>query len=109
MVVDVMIINEILWFCDIYLFEVFKQWVFFELIKVNGGQCLWIWLVVCLLGQELYLLLMVIDEFEKINLGQLKVGVQIVVIDLLGLMFIVVKVGEYDILVMGCGLFLECL
>lgn len=103
-VVDAMTTNETLWFRDTYPFEVMKTRVLPELIKGNPGQRLRIWSAASSSGQEPYSLSMMLDEFEKTNLGQLKAGVQIVATDLSGSMLNAAKSGEYDSLAMGRGL-----
>ena len=103
-VVDAMTTNETLWFRDTYPFEVMKNRVLPEMIKASPGQRLRIWSAACSSGQEPYSLSMTIDEFEKINMGQLKGGVQIVATDLSPTMLINCKSGEYDSLAMGRGL-----
>lgn len=103
-VVDAMTTNETLWFRDTYPFEVMKTRVLPELIKANPGQRLRIWSAASSSGQEPYSLSMMLDEFEKTNLGQLKAGVQIVATDLSGSMLNAAKSGEYDSLAMGRGL-----
>ena len=47
---------------------------------------------------------MAIDEFERSNLGQLKMGAQIVATDLSGTMLTNCKTGEYDSLAIARGL-----
>ena len=103
-VVDAMTTNETLWFRDTYPFEVMKNRVLPEMIKASPGQRLRIWSAACSSGQEPYSLSMTIDEFEKVNMGQLKGGVQIVATDLSPTMLINCKSGEYDSLAMGRGL-----
>ncbi|WP_437883289.1 protein-glutamate O-methyltransferase CheR [Pseudomonas sp. LRF_L74] len=103
-VVDAMTTNETLWFRDTYPFEVLKNRVLPEMIKTSPNQRLRIWSAACSSGQEPYSLSMSIDEFEKVNLGQLKAGVQIVATDLSGSMLTACKAGEYDSLAMGRGL-----
>lgn len=103
-VIDAMTTNETLWFRDTYPFEVLKNRVLPEMIKASPGQRLRIWSAACSSGQEPYSLSMAIDEFEKINLGQLKGGVQIVATDLSPTMLANCKSGEYDSLAMGRGL-----
>ncbi len=103
-VVDAMTTNETLWFRDTYPFEVMKNKVLPELAKANPGQRLRIWSAACSSGQEPFSLSMTIDEYEKINLGQLRGGVQIVATDLSGSMLAACKSGEYDSLAMGRGL-----
>lgn len=103
-VVDAMTTNETLWFRDTYPFEVMKNKVLPELAKANPGQRLRIWSAACSSGQEPFSLSMTIDEYEKINLGQLRAGVQIVATDLSGSMLAACKSGEYDSLAMGRGL-----
>ncbi|MEX5669934.1 CheR family methyltransferase, partial [Pseudomonas neuropathica] len=51
-----------------------------------------------------YSLSMSIDEFERVNMGQLKQGVQIVATDLSSIMLANCKSGEYDSLAIGRGL-----
>jgi hypothetical protein len=103
-VVDAMTTNETLWFRDTYPFEVLKNKVLPEAIKASPGQRLRIWSAACSSGQEPYSLSMSIDEFERSNLGQLKMGVQIVATDLSGTMLTNCKTGEYDSLAIGRGL-----
>ena len=103
-VVDAMTTNETLWFRDTYPFEVLKKKVLPEQIKANPGQRLRIWSAACSSGQEPYSIAMAIDEFERSNLGQLKMGAQIVATDLSGLMLTNCKSGEYDSLAIARGL-----
>nr|WP_245362749.1 protein-glutamate O-methyltransferase CheR [Pseudomonas sp. BP8] len=103
-VVDAMTTNETLWFRDTYPFEVLKNKVIPEFIKGNPGQRLRIWSAACSSGQEPYSLSMAIDEFERSNLGQLKMGAQIVATDLSGTMLTNCKSGEYDSLAIARGL-----
>ena len=103
-VVDAMTTNETLWFRDTYPFEVLKNKVIPEFIKNNPGQRLRIWSAACSSGQEPYSISMAIDEFERSNLGQLKMGAQIVATDLSGSMLTNCKTGEYDSLAIGRGL-----
>ena len=103
-VVDAMTTNETLWFRDTYPFEVLKNKVIPEFIKNNPGQRLRIWSAACSSGQEPYSISMSIDEFERGNLGQLKMGAQIVATDLSGSMLTNCKTGEYDSLAIGRGL-----
>ncbi|WP_028694563.1 protein-glutamate O-methyltransferase CheR [Pseudomonas cremoricolorata] len=103
-VVDAMTTNETLWFRDNYPFEVMKNRVIPEFIKNNPGQRLRIWSAACSSGQEPYSLSMTLDEFERSNLGQLKMGGQIVATDLSGLMLNNCRTGEYDSLAIARGL-----
>lgn len=103
-VVDAMTTNETLWFRDSYPFEVLKNKVLPEAIKVSPNQRLRIWSAACSSGQEPYSLSMSLDEFERSNLGQLKAGVQIVATDLSGAMLNNCKTGEYDSLAIARGL-----
>jgi len=103
-VVDAMTTNETLWFRDAYPFEVLKNKVLPEAIKASPGQRLRIWSAACSSGQEPYSLSMSIDEFERVNMGQLRMGVQIVATDLSGTMLTNCKTGEYDSLAIGRGL-----
>ncbi|WP_449434284.1 protein-glutamate O-methyltransferase CheR [Pseudomonas putida] len=103
-VVDAMTTNETLWFRDSYPFEVLKHKAIPEFIKNNPGQRLRIWSAACSSGQEPYSLSMAIDEFERSNLGQLRMGAQIVATDLSGTMLNNCKTGEYDSLAIARGL-----
>jgi chemotaxis protein methyltransferase CheR len=103
-VVDAMTTNETLWFRDTYPFEVLKNKVIPEFIKNNPGQRLRMWSAACSSGQEPYSISMAIDEFERSNLGQLKMGAQIVATDLSGSMLTNCKTGEYDSLAIARGL-----
>ncbi|MNJ41319.1 Chemotaxis protein methyltransferase Cher2 [compost metagenome] len=103
-VVDAMTTNETLWFRDTYPFEVLKNKVLPEQIKANPGQRLRIWSAACSSGQEPYSISMAIDEFERSNIGQLKMGAQIVATDLSGAMLNNCKSGEYDSLAIARGL-----
>nr|WP_243430824.1 protein-glutamate O-methyltransferase CheR [Pseudomonas sp. 51_B] len=103
-VVDAMTTNETLWFRDTYPFEVLKNKVIPEFIKNNPGQRLRMWSAACSSGQEPYSISMAIDEFERSNLGQLKMGAQIVATDLSGSMLTNCKSGEYDSLAIARGL-----
>ncbi|MCY1292285.1 Chemotaxis protein methyltransferase 1 [compost metagenome] len=103
-VIDAMTTNETLWFRDTYPFEVLKSRVLPELIKANPNQPLRIWSAASSSGQEPFSISMAIDEFEKINLGQLKAGVRIVATDLSSSMLAACRSGEYDSLAMGRGL-----
>ena len=104
LVVDAMTTNETLWFRDTYPFEVLKNKVIPEFIKNNPGQRLRMWSAACSSGQEPYSISMAIDEFERSNLGQLKMGAQIVATDLSGSMLTNCKTGEYDSLAIARGL-----
>ncbi|WP_238066718.1 protein-glutamate O-methyltransferase CheR [Pseudomonas shirazica] len=103
-VVDAMTTNETLWFRDTYPFEVLKNKVIPEFIRNNPGQRLRMWSAACSSGQEPYSISMAIDEFERSNLGQLKMGAQIVATDLSGTMLTNCKIGEYDSLAIARGL-----
>ncbi|KKO16111.1 MULTISPECIES: protein-glutamate O-methyltransferase CheR [Pseudomonas] len=103
-VVDAMTTNETLWFRDTYPFEVLKNKVIPEFIRNNPGQRLRMWSAACSSGQEPYSISMAIDEFERSNLGQLKMGAQIVATDLSGTMLTNCKTGEYDSLAIARGL-----
>lgn len=103
-VVDAMTTNETLWFRDTYPFEVLKNKVIPEFIRSNPGQRLRMWSAACSSGQEPYSISMAIDEFERSNLGQLKMGAQIVATDLSGTMLTNCKAGEYDSLAIARGL-----
>ena len=103
-VVDAMTTNETLWFRDTYPFEVLKNKVIPEFIRNNPGQRLRMWSAACSSGQEPYSISMAIDEFERSNLGQLKMGAQIVATDLSGTMLTNCKNGEYDSLAIARGL-----
>ncbi|MFJ3076626.1 MULTISPECIES: protein-glutamate O-methyltransferase CheR [Pseudomonas] len=104
LVVDAMTTNETLWFRDTYPFEVLKNKVIPEFIRNNPGQRLRMWSAACSSGQEPYSISMAIDEFERSNLGQLKMGAQIVATDLSGSMLNNCKTGEYDSLAIARGL-----
>ena len=97
-VVDAMTTN------DTYPFEVLKNKVIPEFIRNNPGQRLRMWSAACSSGQEPYSISMAIDEFERSNLGQLKMGAQIVATDLSGTMLTNCKTGEYDSLAIARGL-----
>ncbi|HGA2318490.1 TPA: protein-glutamate O-methyltransferase CheR [Pseudomonas putida] len=103
-VVDAMTTNETLWFRDTYPFEVLKNKVIPEFVRNNPGQRLRMWSAACSSGQEPYSISMAIDEFERSNLGQLKMGAQIVATDLSGSMLTNCKTGEYDSLAIARGL-----
>ena len=103
-VVDAMTTNETLWFRDTYPFEVLKNKVIPEFIRNNPCQRLRMWSAACSSGQEPYSISMAIDEFERSNLGQLKMGAQIVATDLSGTMLTNCKTGEYDSLAIARGL-----
>ncbi|PTU50456.1 chemotaxis protein [Pseudomonas plecoglossicida] len=103
-VVDAMTTNETLWFRDTYPFEVLKNKVIPEFIRNNPGQRLRMWSAACSSGQEPYSISMAIDEFERSNLGLLKMGAQIVATDLSGTMLTNCKTGEYDSLAIARGL-----
>lgn len=103
-VVDAMTTNETLWFRDTYPFEVLKKKVLPELIKANPGQRLRFWSAACSSGQEPYSLSMTLDEFERGNFGQLRMGAQIVATDLSAQMLGTCKSAEYDSLALGRGL-----
>jgi len=103
-VVDAMTTNETLWFRDTYPFEVLKSRVLPELLKSGGGQRLRIWSAACSSGQEPYSLSMSIDEFERANPSQPRLGVQIVATELSGTMLAASKAAEYDGLAIARGL-----
>ncbi|MCF6753204.1 protein-glutamate O-methyltransferase CheR [Pseudomonas stutzeri] len=103
-VVDAMTTNETLWFRDTYPFEVLKNRVLPELLKSGAGQRLRIWLAACSSGQEPYSLSMSIDEFERANPSQPRLGVQIVATELSGTMLAASKAAEYDGLAIARGL-----
>ncbi len=106
-VVDAMTTNETLWFRDSYPFEVMKNKVLPELVQKYPGQRLRVWSAACSSGQEPFSLAMMLDEFERTNLGQLRGGVQIVATDLSASMLETCRTGEYDALSMGRGLSME--
>jgi len=106
-VIDAMTTNETLWFRDAYPFEVMKNRVLPELVQKYPNQRLRIWSAACSSGQEPYSLSMMLDEYERSNLGQLRAGVQIVATDLSVSMLEACKSGEYDALSMGRGLSME--
>lgn len=106
-VIDAMTTNETLWFRDTYPFEVMKNKVLPELAQKYPNQRLRIWSAACSSGQEPYSLSMMLDEYERSNLGQLRGGVQIVATDLSASMLEACKSGEYDALSMGRGLSIE--
>jgi chemotaxis protein methyltransferase CheR len=71
-VVDAMTTNETLWFRDTYPFEVLKNKVLPEAIKASPAS-------VCASGRRLLVgsgtvFAVDVDEFERSNLGQLKMG-----------------------------------
>ena len=103
-VIDAMTTNETLWFRDIYPFEVMKNKVLPELVKKQPNQRLRIWSAACSSGQEPYSLSMTIDEYERANVGQAKLSVQIVATDLSPSMLQACKIGEYDSLAIARGL-----
>lgn len=103
-VVDAMTTNETLWFRDTYPFEVLKNRVLPELVKSGAGQRLRIWSAACSSGQEPYSLSMSIDEFERANPSQPRLGVQIVATELSGTMLAASKAAEYDGLAIARGL-----
>ena len=103
-VVDAMTTNETLWFRDTYPFEVLKNKVLPEMARNNPGQRLRIWSAACSSGQEPYSISMTLDEYERTNIGQLKMGAQIVATDLSGAMLANCKTGEYDSLAIARGL-----
>ena len=106
-VIDAMTTNETLWFRDAYPFEVMKNKVLPELIQKYPNQRLRIWSAACSSGQEPYSLSMMLDEYERTNLGHLRGGVQIIATDLSASMLESCKSGEYDALSMGRGLSME--
>ncbi|WP_341538848.1 protein-glutamate O-methyltransferase CheR [Aestuariirhabdus litorea] len=103
-VVDAMTTNETLWFRDSYPFEVLKTRILPDLAKRYPGQRLRIWSAACSSGQEPYSQSIIIDEFERTSLGQLRGGVQIVATDLSSKVLGEAKLGEYDSLALGRGL-----
>lgn len=106
-VVDAMTTNETLWFRDAYPFEVMKNKVLPELVQKYPGQRLRIWSAASSSGQEPYSLSMMVDEYERTNIGQLRGGVQIIATDLSVSMLEACRSGEYDALCMGRGLSME--
>lgn len=59
---DVVIINKIDFFCELKYFEYMFEKVFF-IFFVDGYWCLCIWSVVVLIGVEVYMIVMVMEEF----------------------------------------------
>lgn len=106
-VIDAMTTNETLWFRDTYPFEVMKNKVLPELLNKQFNQRLRIWSAACSSGQEPYSLSMIVDEYERANLGQGKLSVQIVATDLSPSMLEACKAGEYDNLAIARGLSAE--
>lgn len=103
-VIDAMTTNETLWFRDTYPFEVMKNKVLPELLGKQPNQRLRIWSAACSSGQEPYSLSMTIDEYERANLGSVKLTAQIVATDLSPSMLQACKTGEYDSLSIARGL-----
>ena len=103
-VVDAMTTNETLWFRDTFPFEIMKNKVLPELLKKQPGQRLRVWSAACSSGQEPYSLSMIVDEYDRANLGQGKAAVQIVATDLSPSMLQACKEGEYDSLAIARGL-----
>lgn len=103
-VIDAMTTNETLWFRDTYPFEVMKNKVLPELLDKQPNQRLRIWSAACSSGQEPYSLSMTIDEYERANLGSVKLTAQIVATDLSPSMLQACKTGEYDSLSIARGL-----
>lgn len=103
-VIDAMTTNETLWFRDTYPFEVMKNKVLPELLEKQPNQRLRVWSAACSSGQEPYSLSMIMDEYERARLGQVKAGMQIVATDLSPTMLQACKVGDYDSLAIARGL-----
>jgi len=103
-VIDAMTTNETLWFRDTYPFEVMKNKVIPELLEKQPSQRLRVWSAACSSGQEPYSLSMIMDEYERAHLGQVKAGMQIIATDLSPTMLQACKVGDYDSLAIARGL-----
>lgn len=103
-VVDAMTTNETLWFRDGYPFDVLKRKVLPELLEQQNSPRLRIWSAACSSGQEPYSLSMTIDEYQRANLAQPKLNVQVLATDLSPSMLQACKTGEYDNLAIARGL-----
>jgi len=79
-VVDAMTTNETLWFRDSYPFELLKSKIFPEFKDARRG--LKIWSAASSSGQEPYSIAMSTQEYQTLNPGALRMGVQIVGTDI---------------------------
>ncbi|CAK0750256.1 Chemotaxis protein methyltransferase Cher2 [Gammaproteobacteria bacterium] len=80
-VVEAMTTNETQWFRDVYPYEILKNLIFPELVRVGARQAR-IWSAACSTGQEPYSISMVAEEFLAKNTSALPGGVSILATDL---------------------------
>lgn len=104
-VVDAMTTNETLWFRDSYPFELLKSKIFPEFKDARRG--LKIWSAASSSGQEPYSIAMSTQEYQTLNPGALRMGVQIVGTDISNTMLDMCKNAEYDSLALARGLSAE--
>lgn len=87
-------INFMCFFCENYYFEYFCDEVLLEFfVCVKFGGCVCIWLVVCLDGQEFYLIVLMI---LLMMLNVVDYDIKIFVIDIDFKIFVIVCEGVYD-------------
>ena len=71
-IINAMTTNETFWFRDLAPFELLKEYVFTDLLRVQNRDGLRIWSAACSSGQEPFSLSMAISEFKLSNLGLMK-------------------------------------
>jgi chemotaxis protein methyltransferase CheR len=100
-VVDAMTTNETLWFRDRFPFEILKNRIFSERLKVNPS--LKIWSAACSSGQEPYSIGITWDEYVKLNSHPLN-NLSITGTDISSHILNSAKQGIYDELALRRGL-----
>jgi chemotaxis protein methyltransferase CheR len=100
-VVDAMTTNETLWFRDRFPFEILKNKIFNERLKINPS--LKIWSAACSSGQEPYSIAITWDEFIRLNNNSLY-NISITGTDISSHILNSAKQGIYDELALRRGL-----
>ncbi len=103
-IMDAMTTNETSWFRDVYPFDILKEKLLPELIKIQP-RTIRIWSAACSTGQEPYSLSMMVQEYLQSKPGSLSTNaVQIIGTDISPSVLAVAKSGVYEGVAVSRGL-----
>ncbi|MCF6337967.1 MAG: protein-glutamate O-methyltransferase CheR [Gammaproteobacteria bacterium] len=103
-IMDAMTTNETSWFRDVYPFDIFKEKLLPELIKMQP-RTIRVWSAACSTGQEPYSLSMMVQEYLQSKPGSLsRNAVQIIGTDISPSVLAVAKSGVYEGVAVSRGL-----
>ncbi|ACE83898.1 CheR family methyltransferase [Cellvibrio japonicus] len=97
-VIDCMTTNETFWFRDIYPYEYLRNTLLPQLMVPNNRMFgpIRIWSAACSSGQEPYSISMMVEEYKRLQMGNLSRPVQVIATDLSSTVLEQARKGEYD-------------